>query len=250
MNKLLRRPCFLVLCLLAVGAIGVGPAAAQQESVRPGINKPFAEPDVKAFIERFEKESREIFAQRKEIVAACKLQPGMAVADVGAGTGLFTRLFAAEVGPQGRVYAVDIARNFIEHIEKTANEAGLQNVTGIVCTPTSSQLPPSSIDLAFICDTYHHLEFPQKTMGSIHRALRPGGRLILIDFHRIDGKTPKGMLNHVRAGEEVFVKEIEDAGFKKVDEEKLLKENYLVRFQKIESAPAQAAETPLPSPPK
>src|SRR5262245_45997847 len=87
-------------------------AAAQEKSVRPGINKPFENPDVPEYIGKFETESREIFAQRKEVLIACDLKPGMAVADVGSGTGLYTRLFAKQVGPKGRVYAVDIAPRF------------------------------------------------------------------------------------------------------------------------------------------
>ncbi len=220
--------------LLAVLAFGAGPVYAQEKSVRPGINKPYENPDVNESAKRFESENREVFAKRKEIVAACKLKPGMAVADIGAGTGLFTRLFAAEVGPKGRVYAVDIARKFIEHVEKTSKEAGLKNVTGIVCTPTSTELPPNSVDLVFLCDTYHHFEYPQKTMASIHRALRTGGQLILVDYCRIEGKSPDWLLKHVRAGQEVFTKEIEAAGFKVADRADFLKENYLVRFEKVE----------------
>ncbi|MGA2031127.1 MAG: methyltransferase domain-containing protein [Thermoguttaceae bacterium] len=219
--------------LLAALAFAVGPADAQEKSVRPGINKIYENPDVKESVQRFESENREVFSKRKEIVAACKLKPGMAVADVGAGTGLFTRLFAAEVGPKGRVYAVDIARKFIEHVERTSQEAGLKNVTGIVCMPTSSELPPNSVDLVFLCDTYHHFEYPQKTMASIHRALRPGGQLVLVDYCRIEGKTPDWLLKHLRAGQEVFTKEIEAAGFKVVDQADFLKENYFVRFEKV-----------------
>src|SRR5919206_3772426 len=105
----LLRPTLLGLALL--GALA--PARGQEQSVRPGINKPFENPDVKEFVGKFEVESREVYARRKEIVAACKLKPGMVVADIGAGTGLFTRLFASAVGPEGKVYAVDIAPKFI-----------------------------------------------------------------------------------------------------------------------------------------
>ncbi len=230
------------ILLLAVFAFGAGHVDAQEKSVRPGINKPYENPDINESVKRFESENREVFAKRKEIVAACKLKAGMAVADIGAGTGLFTRLFAAEVGPQGRVYAVDIARKFVEHVEKTSKEAGLKNVTGIVCTPTSSELPPNSVDLVFLCDTYHHFEYPQKTMASIHRALRPGGQLILVDYSRIEGKTPDWLLKHLRAGQEVFTKEIEAAGFKAVDRADFLKENYFVRFEKVVQS---RSETPL-----
>jgi predicted methyltransferase len=72
-------------------------------------------------------------------------------------------------------------------------------------------------------------------MASIHKALKPGGRVVVIDFHRIPGKSSDWVLGHVRAGQEVVVKEIEETGFKKVHEEKdLLKENYLVIFEKVE----------------
>jgi predicted methyltransferase len=92
------------------------------------------------------------------------------------------------------------------------------------------------VDLVFLCDTYHHFEFPFKTMASIHKALRPGGRLVLVDFHRIPGKSREWVLGHVRAGQEVFVKEIVTSGFKVVGEETFLKENYLVRFEKVKAA--------------
>ena len=219
---------------LALALAACLPALAQDKSVRPGINKPFENPDVKEYVGKFEVESREVYARRKEIVAACGLKPGMTVADVGAGTGLFTRMFARAVGPTGKVYAVDIAPKFVEHVEKSCKEEGLKNVQGVVCTPTSAKLPEGSVDLVFICDTYHHFEFPQRTLASLHRALRPGGRLVLVDFRRVPGKSSEWVLGHVRAGQEVFTREVEEAGFKKVGEEKFLKENYLVRFVKAE----------------
>ena len=231
-----RYPCWLVRALLALAILSfVHLATAQEKSVRPGINKPYEKPDVPEFIGKFETESREIYSQRKEIVEGCKLKPGMAVADIGAGTGLYTRLFAQQVGPKGKVYAVDIAPRFIEHIEKTCKDADITNVVGVVCTADSVRLPARSVDLVFICDTSHHFEFPFKTMASIHAALRPGGRVIVIDFHRIEGKSSEWVLNHVRAGQEVVVKEIESSGFKKVSENKLLKENYFLVFQKVEA---------------
>ncbi|MBM4071911.1 MAG: class I SAM-dependent methyltransferase [Planctomycetes bacterium] len=229
-----RYLAFLVASLGLLGA-ATGSVPAQDKSVRPGINKPFESPDVKGFIGKFEGESREVFSQRKEIVAACRIRPGMAVADIGAGTGLFSRLFAREVGPNGKVYAVDIAPDFVKHVESTCEKSGIKNVVGVVCAADNVRLPPRSIDLAFICDTYHHFEFPYKTMASIHQALRPGGRVIVIDFHRIAGKSRAWVLNHVRAGQEVVTKEIESAGFKSMGEESLLKENYLVKFKKIEA---------------
>ena len=128
---------------------------------------------------------------------------------------------------------MDIAPKFIEHIERTCKESGRTNVVGIVCTPTSAKLPPGSVDLVFVCDTYHHFEFPFKTLASLHETLRPGGQLVLVDFKRIEGKSREWVLNHVRAGQEVVTKEVVSAGFKLLGEEQLLEENYIMRFEKV-----------------
>src|SRR5262249_26808072 len=154
-------------------------------------------------------------------------------ADVGAGTGLFTRLFAKEVGPDGKVYAVDIAPKFLEHIRATCQKAGITNVTTVLGTDSSVELPERSVDRVFICDTYHHFEFPYRTMASIHKALKPGGQVVLVDFKRIPGKSRVWVLIHVRAGQDVVTQEVVQSGFKLVGEEKdILDENYLIRFEK------------------
>jgi ubiquinone/menaquinone biosynthesis C-methylase UbiE len=206
--------------------------SAQEKSVRPGINEPFRDPNVEEFIGKFEIESREVFTRRADIVAACGIQPGQTVADVGAGTGLFTRLFSRQVGANGRVIAVDIAQKFLDHIETTTRQAGLRNIETRLCQADSIGLPPNSVDLVFICDTYHHFEFPTKTMQSAFQALKPGGRVVLIDFRRVEGQSTDWVLTHVRAGQEVFEAEVTAVGFKKLKEQLKLKENYLVVFQK------------------
>lgn len=216
-------------------ALLVAPLAAQDQSVRPGINQQFENPKAEEFVARFERDGRDAYDHRDAILQTIGLKPGMTVADIGAGTGLFTRLFAKEVGPTGKIYAVDIAENFVKHIQQQAETAGLKNIQGIVCQPDNINLPPASINLAYICDVYHHFEYPHKTMQSIHKALKPGGQVILIDFQRIAGKSTEWTLSHVRAGQEVFCQEIVDAGFQQVEEKPdLLKESYFVRFIKKE----------------
>lgn len=220
--------------LLSVVVLVVGPLAAQDKSVAPGINKSFENPKIEEFVGRFERDGRDAYDHRQEVVKAVGLKPGMVVADIGAGTGLFTRLFAPLVEPGGKLIAVDIAENFVAHIEQQARAAGLKNVEGVVCTAEDVRLAPESIDLAYLCDVYHHFEFPQKTMRSLHRALKPGGQVILIDFHRIPGVSSEFVMGHVRAGQEVFAKEIVDSGFRQLEERKgLLKESYFLRFEKV-----------------
>jgi predicted methyltransferase len=225
----LRIVAVVPTCLLAMSF----PLLAQETSVRPGINDPFRKPDVKAYIERFEGESREIFEKRDAIVQACALKLGMRVADVGAGTGLFTRMFAREVGPRGQVMAVDIAPAFLEHIDKTSRDLKLNNVKTILGSDASPRLPAGSADLVFVCDTYHHFEYPKTMLKDIHAALKPGGRLVVIDFIRTPGTSRQWVIDHVRAGQDVFEREITESGFKKMCESKgILKENYLTVFEK------------------
>jgi ubiquinone/menaquinone biosynthesis C-methylase UbiE len=156
----------------------------------------------------------------------------MRVADIGAGTGLFTFLFAEAVGPGGRVYAVDIVPEFLSMISERAANKQMPQVRAVLGDELSANLPANSIDLAFICDTYHHFEYPQNMLASIHRALGPGGELFMVEFKRIPGESSDWILNHVRAGQEVFTREIEEAGFAQVEEFDFLNENYIVRFRK------------------
>jgi predicted methyltransferase len=223
MNSILR--CALPLVLALFAACKSTPPPAPPQSVKPGINKDFLDPalDPQKFVERFETESREIFTERAAIAAMVGLKPGQRVADIGAGTGLFTLPFA-----------VDIAPAFVERIETMASEKGLRNVEGVVCAEDNVRLPKASVDVAFVCDTYHHFEYPAQTLASLHSALRKGGELVVIEFHRIEGVSREWCMSHVRAGQEVFVAEIEAAGFERIPQEQVagLKENYVVRFRR------------------
>jgi FkbM family methyltransferase len=224
----------LPLCLLLFACQGARPGA-EEASVRPGINKDYTDPnlDVDKMVQRLESESREVFAQRAAIAAAVGLRPGAAVADVGAGTGVFTDYFAQAVGGTGRVYAVDIAPKFVARLRERAAAHGWPQVEAVLCTDRDVTLPPASIDTAFICDTYHHFEYPRATMTSIHRALRPGGEVVIVDFERIPGVSRDWVLGHVRCGKEVVIAEVEACGFTKVGEASLgLHENYCLRFRR------------------
>jgi ubiquinone/menaquinone biosynthesis C-methylase UbiE len=231
----LRRFFGSLVLSVAIADVFVGSNLnAQEKSVAPDINKAFRKPDIADFQGKFEKEGREAFEHRDEIVKACKIQEGMQIADVGAGTGLFSRLFASKVGAKGLVLAVDISEDFLNHIRETAREQNLANIQTVLCKQDSVELPEASVDLVFTCDTYHHFEFPFKTLSTIHKALKPGGRLIVVDYHRIEGTSTDWVMGHVRAGLDVVEKEITSSGFKRVSElNNVLKENYLIEYEKV-----------------
>ncbi len=219
-----------VLAAIAVFAAG-GLAQAQEESIHPGINRSFENPDVDQWLKRFEREDRDVYTRRDEVVAALGLKPGMDVADIGAGTGFFTMLFAREVGPDGTVYATDIAKNFIEHITTTAKELRLSNVQGIVNPVDATNLEDDSVDVVFMAHTYHHFEYPFKMLASIRRALRPDGIVVLVGMERVEGVTAKFVLNMVRAGKGSFTDEFRNAGFDLVEEVPFSEKDYILKFK-------------------
>lgn len=181
-----------------------------------------------------EHEGREVYDHRVEIVDAVGLAPGMTVADIGAGTGLFARLFAQRVGPTGRVYATDVSRWAVFKTAVLARAESLGNVTAVVNGEADAGLAPGSIDVAFLCDVYHHFTKPWSMLQSIYRALKPGGRLVLVDYERIPGKSPAWILEHVpaRFDKATVLQDFEDSGFRLRDEETFLSENYLLVFQR------------------
>jgi len=192
------------------------------------------DPDWQQWKNQFETPGREIYDRRFDIMRASGVSPGMDVADIGAGTGLFTRLFSPQVGAEGKVYAVDISRPFVENILRESREQNLMNIEGVVNSPGDAKLDVESIDLAFTVDTYHHFEYPKSMLASIHKALRSGGRLIVIDFRKHPGKSSGWVMGHVRANKQKVVDEITSAGFVQIDDKPLLRENYFLEFRKVE----------------
>jgi ubiquinone/menaquinone biosynthesis C-methylase UbiE len=225
----------LSLCACASAPAG-STSGPDEESVGEDLNQRFLSDDldVQRFTRVFEGESREVSRQRERILAILGIRPGMAVADVGAGTGLFLGPLNEAVGPEGVVYAVDISPGFVEHLRERARREGLEAVEVVLCGERSSALPEESVDVVFVCDTYHHFEYPRSTVASLHSALRDGGSLVVVDFDRIPYVSRPWILGHVRAGRQAFVREIEAVGFELVDRPRVfgLLENYVLRFRK------------------
>ena len=210
--------------------------AAAPTGAAPALNANFksADLDVASYVDRFEGESREIAVARDAIVKALAIQPGEELADVGAGTGLFLAPFHAAVAPDGHVYAVDISTKFIEHMDQRILDEQLDRVSAVLCDDRSAQLRSNSVDVVFICDTYHHFEYPAETMASVHAALRPGGRVVIVDFERIPGVSRDWLLEHVRCGKQTVIDEVVAGGFRYDGELDVagLGENYVLRFVK------------------
>lgn len=126
--------------------------------------------------------------QVPRVVSALELEPGMKVADIGSGSGLFTRPMARAVGPTGTAYAVDIDPALLQIVERSAADEKIPNVKTIRGSPADPKLP-EPIDLAFVCDTLHHIEKPEAYLQTLKKYLTPGGRIVVIDF---SDKWPQG----------------------------------------------------------
>jgi ubiquinone/menaquinone biosynthesis C-methylase UbiE len=136
-----------------------------------------------SWLERAERESEEAPAQ---LIAELGLEPGQTVADVGAGTGYFTRRLARAVGPAGKVLAVDIQPEMLEYLRAELEARALTNVQTVLGDETDPGLPPSSLDLVLMVDVYHEFSYPYEMVQGILRALRPGGRLVYVEYRAED----------------------------------------------------------------
>lgn len=140
-----------------------------------------------AWLERAE---REIEERPSLAVRLLRLQPGQTVADIGAGTGYYTELLARAVGPSGRVYATDIQPEMIRLLEQRIRKKRLANVQAVLSTETDPRLPPESLDLALLVDVYHEFAHPQQMLRRLRESLKPGARLVLIEFRKEDPSVP------------------------------------------------------------
>jgi ubiquinone/menaquinone biosynthesis C-methylase UbiE len=118
----------------------------------------------------------------ERLVEWLDIEPGMAIADVGAGDGRFAFALAARVGPAGRIYATELSGSQLESMRRAVAEQGLENVTIIEAGETHTGLPDACCDAVFSRNVYHHLTAPEAINADTRRALRPGGRLLIIDF--------------------------------------------------------------------
>jgi len=187
-----------------------------EQNVSPDINRSFKNPAVKVDMcaDRFSGESREVFAERFNLLAALNLRAGDKIVDIGAGTG--------------------ISQPFLTFVEKNAAADGLVNVETVLGADKTTGLPDASVDVVFHSDVYHHFEYPQTMVRDIARTLVEDGEMFVLDFERVEGVTPQRLLDHVRAGKEQVILEIESSGFMLIEEIDIpgLKENYLLRFRR------------------
>ena len=199
--SLYRLATFAALLFAVIGLLN--PAAAQKPAdryqatppSRDGIGKSYMGREIAgvmgwqgaAWLERDERQQEE---RGDLLLRELGLKPGMAVADIGAGTGYYARRMAPLVGSTGVVYATDVQPEMMKMLEDGAKKAGLTNIKPILGGLKSVNLPDASIDVAIMVDVYHELEFPFEVIDSLVRALKPGGRIAYVEYRLEDQRVP------------------------------------------------------------
>jgi ubiquinone/menaquinone biosynthesis C-methylase UbiE len=216
-----------VLCLFVASI-----ASAQ---VAVDANKRYQTPEGRAAIATTLNDPHRDDRQKpKDLVAALGLKPGMAVADIGTGTGYMLPFLHDAVGDKGHVYGEDIFDDFLKQARERIEAKQYTNVTLIKGSEHTTSLPPDSVNVALILDAYHHFDFPSDMLASISRGLKRNGKLVIVDFYKRPEAMPNGnAVQHIRIDFDDVVKEVEMYGFKFVEKkEQIPNSQYLAVFTK------------------
>ena len=169
---------------------------------------------------------RDTWQQPNQVVHALDIQAGDAIADLGAGGGYFTFRLADAAGPAGRVFAVDVDAEMIDHLSARAQAEGYTNIETVVATSDDALLPQQGVDLVFTCNTYHHLHDRVAYFERLKASLRTGGRVAIIDFD--ESTWFPNLFGHVTSSADIRA-EMEAAGYHLAGEfDFLSKQNFLV----------------------
>jgi SAM-dependent methyltransferase len=173
---------------------------------------------------------RDLWQRPDQIMDAMGIADGSVVADIGAGSGWFTIRLARRVGPQGVVYAEDVQKEMINAISRRVGREGLSNVRYVLGLKNDALLPKGSLDAVLVVDAYHEVEDRVAMLASLLRALKPQGRIGVVDF-KLDGTGP-GPSPEERVSPDVVVKDAEKAGLRLIRQEPFLPFQYFLIFGK------------------
>jgi arsenite methyltransferase len=218
-----RRFTIVVLAMtLALAGTGVARAQQHVETARHDFR------DAAHWATIFESPERIKWQQPDSVIEALKLKPGQTVVDIGAGTGFFTRRFAKAVGPKGRAIGLDIEPSMVAYMNADAKKLGLKNYQARLVKPDDPALAPHSVDVVFFCDTLHHIDNRAAYLSKLLPALKPGGRVIDIDFKK--EALPIGPPPDEKLSVPLVNAEFHDAGFRLIAKHDFLPYQYFVEF--------------------
>lgn len=187
--------------------------------------------DIKQYLEHLDRTERDQYQQPAQVIETLRLEPGMAIADLGAGSGYFTRRFAEAVTAGGRVYAVDVEPDMLAYVKHSLTRLQVpHNVEFILAETDNPKLPSQSVDLIFVCNTMHHLNDRARYFRNVQPALRPGGRIAIIDFYPDERSGQLGFPKRHLVSRETVLKELTEAGYRLEREHTFLQKQYFLEF--------------------
>ena len=164
--------------------------AAQQAGVHPLSGRRFAQTMGTEGADWLDRAERDVEEDPDRAIDVLKIEKGSTVADIGAGSGYMTVKLAKKVGPQGRVYANDIQQGMLDLLNKRLAKGKITNVSVVLGTQDDPRLPIETLDLVLMVDVYHELSQPQLMLRHIRASLKPGGRLVLLEYRKEDPSIP------------------------------------------------------------
>jgi cyclopropane fatty-acyl-phospholipid synthase-like methyltransferase len=205
--------------------------AALAAAVLPALAQHGAQPhhrrfdDAEKWSKVFDDPARDAWQKPAEVIAALKLAPDAAVADIGSGTGYFSVRLARAV-PQGKVFGADLEPDMVKFLNERAAKEKLPNLASHLAAEGDPKLP-APVDLVLIVDTYHHIEARAKYFSALRAALKPGGRVAIIDFRL---ESPTGPPARQRVAPKIVAEEMALAGYREVERHEFLPNQYFLVF--------------------
>ena len=184
--------------------------------------------DPKAYIGALEDPKRDAYQKPHEVIHALNLKSGEVIADIGAGSGYFTFHLARHVGDKGKVYAVDVSPDMILHINRRIRELKANNIVTLLADPDDPLLPDRSVNRFFFSDSWHHIENQSKYLSLMKRMLKPGGEIVMIDFHKKE--FPVGPPMQMKIAREDLIKQLDGNGYRLTKEHSFLPYQYFLVF--------------------
>jgi ubiquinone/menaquinone biosynthesis C-methylase UbiE len=210
--------------LLVVAAFFLARPAFSQA---PGEHVHRLHGDPAAYIKALEDPARDAYQKPHEVIEALALKPGEIVADIGSGSGYFTLRMAHRIGATGHVYGVDVSADMIRHLNERIRDGGVLNASTILARPDDPLLP-QKVDRFVIVDVWHHVDDQAKYLALMKKQLKPGGQIVMIDFHKRD--LPVGPPAAMKIAREDLIAQMEKAGFSVAREHTFLPYQYFVVF--------------------
>jgi ubiquinone/menaquinone biosynthesis C-methylase UbiE len=188
-------------------------------------------PNVMEYLERLDRPERDQDQKPGLVVEALGLKPGMSVADLGSGSGYFTMRFVEAVTETGKVYAIDVEPAALKYVEeRLARMNRHYQVEFILAQPDNPRLPIKSVDLIFVCNTFHHLKDRTIYFRNVRSALKSGGRIVIVDYYHDERSGDLGFPKKHLVARETVLKEFNAAGYKLVNEHNFLPKQYFLEF--------------------